>query len=71
MSAPSLAWQTCLKITGIKLELLTDYDMQLMVERGIRRGICQAVIPNIKANNKYMKSYTKNITSSYLQYFRC
>ena len=42
LSAPGLAWQACLKKTGVKLELLTDYDMLLMVEKGIRGGICQA-----------------------------
>ena len=42
LSAPGLAWQTCLKKTGIKLELLTDVDMFLMVEKGITGGICHA-----------------------------
>ena len=39
LSAPRLAWQACLKKRGVKLELLTDYDMLLMVEKGIRGGI--------------------------------
>ena len=38
VSAPGLAWQACLKKTGVKLELLTDY-MLLMVEKGIQGGI--------------------------------
>ena len=61
LSAPGLAWQACLKKTGVKLELLTDIDMLLMVEKGIRGGICQAVHRYVKANNKCMKSYDKNI----------
>ena len=61
LSAPGLAWQACLKKTGVKLELLTDIDMLLMVEKGIRGGMCQAVHRYVKANNKYMKSYDKNI----------
>ena len=68
VSAPGLAWQACLKKTEVKLELLTDYDMILMIEKGIRSGICQATHRYAKANNKYMKNYNKNIESSYIQY---
>ena len=43
LSAPGLAWQACSKKTKVKLELLTDIDMLLMVEKGIRGGIYQAI----------------------------
>ena len=51
---PGLAWQACLNKTGIKLELLTDPDMLLMFERGIRGGITQAIHQYAEANNKCM-----------------
>ena len=56
------------KKTNIKLELLTDYDMLLMVEEGIRSGICHSLRRYATANNKYMKNYDKNEESSYIQY---
>ena len=68
MSAPGLAWQACLKKTGVKLEFFIDIDMLLMVEKGIRGGICYAIHRYTKANNRYMKNYDKNIISSYLMY---
>ena len=60
LSAPELAWQACLKKTEVKLELLTDVDMLLMVEKGIRGGICHVVHGYEKANNNYMKNYNKD-----------
>ena len=68
-TSPGLAWKACLKCTGIKLELLTDPDMLLMFERGIRGGITQAVRKYASANNKYMGDrFDPEFESSYLQY---
>ena len=69
LTAAGLAWDACLKKTKVELELLTDTNMLLMVENGIRGGICQATHKYAKANNKYMKNYDKNIESSYLVFF--
>ena len=43
LSAPGLVWQAALKKNELKFELLTDTDMILMVEKGIRRGLCHAI----------------------------
>ena len=43
LSVPELAWKAALRKTGVELGLLTDIDMLLMVEEGIRGGICHAI----------------------------
>ena len=55
------------KKTEVELELLTDIYMLLMVEKDIKRGICNTFNRYAKANNKYMKDYDKNKESSYLK----
>ena len=66
LSAPGLAWQACLKKTDVKLELLTKNDMLMMVEKGIRGGICHTIHRFAKANNKNMKKYDKNKELSFI-----
>ena len=54
-TSPGLAWKVCIKGAGIRLKLLTDPDMLLMLERGIRGGITQVVHKYTAANNPYMR----------------
>ena len=68
MPVPGLAWQACLKKTGVKLELIKHYDMILMIEKGISGKICQATHSYAKASNKYMKNYDQNIESLSMEY---
>ena len=68
-TAPVLAWDVALKVTDVNLELLSDIDMLLMVEKGIRGGV--SMVSNIygKANNKYMgDKFNSNEPSKYIQY---
>ena len=67
-TSPGLAWDACLKTTGQHLELLSDYDMLMMFERGIRGGITHISKRYAEANNKYMKSYNPEKKSSFIQY---
>ena len=59
ISAPGLAWEGTLKKTQVKLDLLTDIDVLLMVEKSIRGGICNSIYQHAKTNNKCMKNYDK------------
>ena len=67
LSVPALIWQTALKKTEVKLELLTNIDILLMVENCIRGEICHAIHRFAKADNKYTKDYDKD-EKCYLKY---
>ncbi|XP_065188224.1 uncharacterized protein LOC135818999 [Sycon ciliatum] len=65
---PGLAWDALLKYTKVSLSLLSDVDMHLFIERGLRGGVSMASHRHGKANNRYMKSYDETKPSTYLQY---
>ena len=67
-TSPGLAWDACLKETGQKLELISDYDMLMMFEQGIRGGITHISKRYAEANNKYMKDYNPDNESTFIQY---
>ena len=68
-TAPGLAWDACLKMTNINLELLSDLDMLLMFEKGIRGGISMISNRYGEANNKYMGNrFNKKKLKKYLMY---
>jgi len=68
-TSPGLAWDAALKLTGVELELLSDYDMTLMIKHGIRGGISTISNRYGVANNKYMgEAYDSSKPSSFITY---
>ena len=67
-TSPGLAWDACLEETKQELELLHDYDMLMMIEKGIRGGITHISKRYAQSNNKYMKDYNPDKESTYIQY---
>lgn len=68
LTGPQLCYDALLKLTGVKLELVTDIDMFNLLERGIRGGVAQIMQRAAEANNPYMENYQPSIESSYLFY---
>ena len=69
VTAPSLALDTMLKTTGVELELLSDGNMYLFFEQGIRGGVSKITNRYSKADNKYMGDlYNPNQPSTHIQY---
>ena len=68
-TAPGLAWDAALKVTEVELELLSDMDMLLMVEKGIRGGVSMISNRYGKADNKYMGNrFVASLLSKYIAY---
>ena len=63
---PGFAWDCLLHHSNINLELITDIDKYLFVEKAKRGGICMITTKYAKANNKYMSDYNTNEASKYI-----
>ena len=68
VSLPSSSWDSMLKMTGVRLDLLSDVDMLNFIEKGMRGGISTITHRYAVANNKYMKNYDPQKESSYIPY---
>ena len=67
-SSPGLSWDAMLKMTGIKLEKISDIDKYLFIEKGLRGGISYIAKRYAKANNKYMNDYDPKKLSTFISY---
>ena len=67
-TSPGLSWDAMLKMTDIKLELMTDIDMFQFIEKGMRGGTSYIANRYGEANNKYMKTYDEKAPSKYIMY---
>ena len=70
-TSPDLSWDAMLKMTNIKLELMTDKDMYQFIAKGMRGGVSYIAHRYVRANNKYMKEYDEKAPSKYVMYLDC
>ena len=67
-SSPGLSWDAMLKMTRTELDLISDIDMHLFIEKGMRGGISYISKRHSKANNKYMECYDSSKKSKSITY---
>ncbi|XP_071052136.1 uncharacterized protein [Onthophagus taurus] len=67
-TAPGFGWDALLRMTGVKLELLTDIDMLHFFKNGIRGGLSMCTKRSAKANNKLMMEFDETKDPSYILY---
>ena len=67
-SSPGLSWYALLKKTGVELELLTDYDQNLFIEKGLRGGITMVSKRYARANNPQVPGFDQSKPKSHILY---
>ena len=67
-TSPGLSWDALLKKTGVELELLTDYDQHLFIEKGMRGGISVVSKRHARANNPAVEGYDSEKPNSHILY---
>ena len=67
-TSPGLAWDALLKKTGVELELLTDYDQHLFIEKGMHGGVCMTSKRCARDNNSRVEGYDPEKPNSYILY---
>jgi len=65
-TSPGLSWDSMLKMTDIKLQVMSDIDMFQFIEKGMRGGTSYNANRFGQVNNKYMKPYDKTKPSKYI-----
>ena len=59
-----------LKMTGVEFEKISDIDMYVLIEKGLRGGISYIGKRYSKVNNKYLKNYDLTKLSKYITYLK-
>ena len=68
-SSPGLIWDAMLKMTGVGLEKISDIEIYLFIEKGLRGGIYYVCKRHSKANNNYMKIYDPAKLTKFMLYY--
>lgn len=66
---PGLGWDVMLKMGDVELELLSDTDMHLIIEQGLRGGISMISTKYVKANNPYLNHFKPSEPTTYIIYW--
>ena len=68
-TAPGLSWDALLKYTGENLELMTDFEQHLLIEKGMRGGISMVSKRYAKANNPNVSGNNPDKESNHILYY--